>query len=337
MTSRCTAAALVAALASLAPAPAGAVITSQRASGSFETQAGELSLSLGASVGRVEGMASELVFDEVLGRKVKLSELTWDIKGVLMAGVKASAGLGGRVSANLAYWTALSEGNGRMIDRDWMYPEEILARIEPGSGNWTHESRHPDTTLDKGSMLDLNLTVRAWQSGPFSVSGIVGFKKDDWKWSSRGGTATYSVEGFRDTEFEFKDGLGRDLLVIEYEQEYTFPYIGLGAGWSGESFSVDGRLLASTLVTASDTDNHVLRETIFKGDFSGGTVFGAGVGAAWRFSPRWIATAALDYQAISEITGDVAMRTAEGTVVFSDGGGIAQDSLLLSLGAGFAF
>jgi plasminogen activator len=224
-----------------------------------------------------------------------------------------------------------------MVDRDWLFSDAIVAGLigvdDIGDDDWTHESKHPDTTLEKGSMLDLNLAGDFWQAGSFTVSGILGYKTDSWKWSARGGTYTYSVNAFRDTLGVFPD----DQEVIAYEQEYKIPYLGIGAAWSGETFAVDGRLLLSNWVSATDTDDHVLRSTIFEGDFSDGTFVGVGVGAVWNFAPRWFATAALDYQSISEMTGDVTMRSPQGTAVFKDGGGVAQDSLLLSLGAGLAF
>jgi outer membrane protease len=331
--SRCTAVALAVALAAFAPATAGAAVTSQGSAGSISTQAGGLSFSLGASVGQVEGTAKELVFDNSVVKKFKLSELTWDITEVVMAGVQGSLGFGERFHANLGYWTALNKGNGGMVDRDWLYSPAGMAQIEPDADNWTHESKHPNTHLEKGSMLDLNLTGQIWQAGPFSVSGIAGYKIDDWKWSARGGTFVYSVDTFRDTVGSFPD----NQKVIVYEQEYNIPYLGIGAGWSGATFAVDGRLLLSNWVSATDTDNHVLRSTIFEGDFSDGTFVGVGVSATWNFAPRWFATAALDYQSISEITGDVTMRSPQGDAVFRNGGGIAEDSTLLSLGAGFAF
>ena len=175
----------------------------------------------------VEGTATELAFDYPNGRKFKLSELTWDFKNVVMAGVHGSVGIGRRFRLDLGVRSALTAGSGMMVDRDWDYPDSVSASLEPNDSNWTDESRHPDTSLDQGTILDLNLSVLALQTGPFSLRGIVGYKNDTWKWSARGGTYIYSTEyyGSRDATGSFPAGVE----VISYEQRYSIPYFGVGA------------------------------------------------------------------------------------------------------------
>jgi outer membrane protease len=301
--------------------------------GSLTAAAGGVSFSLGASVGQVAGTASELVFDYPLGSKAKISELTWDIKDVTVAGVQASAGFGGRFRVNLGFWSALNEGSGEMVDRDWLYSDEYSAALVPGDGNWTHESRHPDTSVDEGTMVDLNLTVLALQTGSFSLLGIAGYKSDTWDWSARGGTYVYSDESFRDTVGSFPSGQE----VIRYEQKYSIPYLGIGVNWTWPVFRVDGHLLLSTLVSATDSDYHVLRDTLFEGDFSGGTYVGLGLNAAWTFAPHWFATIDVEYQSVSEMTGNVTIATPEGLFYEEDGGGLAMDATMITLGAGYRF
>ena len=80
---------------------------------------------------------------------------------------------------------------------------------------------------------------------------------------------------------------------------------------------METHLLVQRLVSASDTDYHVLRDMIFEGDFSGGTYIGLGFearsGRSRRAGPR---RSALEYQSIPEITGDVTISGAEGTASF---------------------
>ena len=326
---------LAAALVAFVPAPARAMhATGQPGSGSLQTTAGGFSFSLGSSVGLVEGTASELVYYYPNGRKFKLSELTWDLKDVVMAGVHGSVGYSRWLRLNLGVWSALNEGNGMMVDRDWAYaPTASAAFLEPNDQNWTHESRHPDTSLDKGTIVDVNLSVLALPAGPFSLRGIVGFKSDTWNWSSRGGTYVYSVEGFRDTTGAFPAGQ----QVITYEQQYSIPYIGVGASWAWPAFQLESHLLYSPLVSASDSDYHVLRGVLFEGDFSGGTYVGLGLNATWAFARHWSATLGVEYQSISEITGDVTVSGEEGFGKFPGGGGVAMSAASFSLGAGYRF
>jgi plasminogen activator len=330
--------ALAAAVVAFAPASARAMhAAGQPGPGSLLTTAGGFSFSLGTSVGLVEGTASELAFyyPPPYGDKFKLSELTWDLKDVVMAGVHGSVGYGRWLRFNLGVWSALTEGNGMMVDRDWIYPDSVSAWLEPNDQNWTHESRHPDTSLDAGTIVDVNLSVLALPAGPFSLRGIVGYKNDTWNWSARGGTYIYSTEypGSRDRTGSFPDGAE----VITYEQQYSIPYIGVGADWAWPAFRLESHLLFSPAVSASDSDYHALRGVLFEGDFSGGTYLGLGLNATWAFARHWWATLGVEYQSISEITGDITISGEEGYGRFGDSGGIAMSAMVASLGAGFRF
>jgi outer membrane protease len=323
-----------AALAALAPAPAHAMhATGQPGPGSLQTTTGGFSFSLGTSVGLVEGTASELVYYYPNGRKFKLSELTWDLKDVVMAGLHGSMGIGRRFRLNLGVWSALTEGDGMMVDRDWAYAPGVAAFLEPNDQNWTHESQHPDTSLDKGMIVDTNANIMALQAGPFSFHGILGLKYDTWKWSARGGTYVYSSEGFRDTAGSFPAGA----QVITYEQQYLIPYAGLRVSGTWPAFQLESHLLYSPLVSASDSDYHVLRGVLFEGDFSGGTYVGLGLNATWAFARHWSATLGAEYQSISEITGDITISGEEGYGSFGDAAGIAMNAMLFSLGVGYRF
>ena len=326
--------ALAAALVASAPAPAHAMhATGQPGSGSLQTTGAGVSFSLGASVGVVEGTASELAFYYPYGKKFKLSELTWDLKDVVMGGLHGSMGIGRRFRFNLGVWSALTEGNGMMIDRDWNYPDSVSVFLEPNDSNWTHESQHTDTTLDSGIIFDTNANVMALQAGPFSLHGIFGFKFDDWKWSARGGTYVYSSEGFRDTTGSFPAGE----KVITYEQQYLIPYLGVGANLTWPAILIESHLLYGPAVSAKDSDYHVLRGLLFEGDFTGGTYVGVGLNATWALGRHWSATLGVEYQSISEITGDVTISGEEVSGVFPGGGGIAMSATSYSLGAGYRF
>jgi plasminogen activator len=326
--------ALAAFLAVFAPAPARAMHTAgQPGAGSLQTAADGFSFSLDASVGLVEGTASEIVYYYPDGRKLKLSELTWDLKDVVMAGVHGSVGYSRWLRLNLGVWSALTEGDGTMVDRDWNYPESASASLQPNDSNWTHESRHPDTSLDSGTVVDLNLSVLALPAGPFSLRGIVGYKNDTWKWSARGGTYVYSSASFRDTTGAFPNGW----QVISYEQKYSIPYIGVAASWVWPAFQLESHLLYSPVVSVKDSDYHNLRGVLFESDFSGGTYVGLGLNAAWAFARHWLATLGVEYQSVSEITGDFTISGEEGYGFFPGGSGVAMSAMLVSLGAGYRF
>jgi outer membrane protease len=328
--------ALAAALVALAPDPVQAIHTAgQPEPGSLKMTGEGVAFSFGASAVLVEGSATELAIFYPNGRKFKLSELAWDLKDVVMAGVHGSVGVGRRFRANFGVWSALTEGDGTMVDRDWNYPDSQSALLEPNDRNWTDESRHPDTSVVKGTILDLNLNVLALQAGPFSFRGIVGYKNDTWGWTARGGTYVYSQEfpGSRDAVGTFPEGQE----VITYRQQYSIPYVGVGASWGKRAVQLESHVLYSPLVTARDTDYHVLRGVLFEGDFNGGTYLGLGLSASWAFTPQWSAALGVEYQSIPEINGDVRISGDEAGGFFAGGGGIAMSATSVTLGAGYRF
>jgi plasminogen activator len=261
--------ALVLAVAgALVPAAAGAfqAAPAPGSPGALRVGSGAVTFALDASVGLLEGTARELVFDYPLGTKFKVSELTWDLKDVAMAGLTASAGFGPRVRLNASVWSALNDGSGSMRDRDWLYTSYFEAGlISPdniGEAAWTDESRHPDTSVDTARAFDVNVCVSALQSGSFSLSGIAGWKWQKYRWSARGGTATYTpmldastadLAHFREFSYEFTPGVE----VVAYEQTFSIPYLGLSAAWAGPALRLEGHVLLSALVSAEIGRAHV--------------------------------------------------------------------------------
>lgn len=330
----------VALLGAAAVAAPGWAQTSGMPPGSTQTQAGNVTFSLGASIGQVGGTAYERVYAPQY-RDFKVSELKWDISNVAVAGVQGQVGFAGGVASrfrfNLGYWAAVSEGDGEMVDRDW------LLRDTQSDDDWTHESRHPDTTVDSGSVLDLNLDFKAFSRGSFSLSGIVGYRRDEWEWSSRGGSYVYSFDRnddgyYSSDEFRaYQGNFPEGQLVIEYTQEYAMPYLGLGLEWAWRVFQLQGHLLYSPLVSAEDHDYHALRGITFDGDFSDGDWFGVDASAKWFFTPRWFASVTVAYEKFDEIIGSVTEISPEGRYVYGDSGGTELETVMLLLGVGFRF
>ena len=317
------------------PAPA----RSQTANPTIEAtqvQAGAFTFSIDATIGQVGGTAYERVYDQ----GYKLSELEWDLEGIAMGGVQGTAGFG-RFRVSLGYWGALNEGDGDMVDRDWL----VL-----GTDDWSDESRHDNTDLDSGSIFDVNLNVRAFTWGTFSLSGILGYRHDEWKWSARGGDYTYTWDRnddgyitrdeWRTYRGNFENDYYDDVLVIKYRQEYDVPYLGVGCEGTLGPVQLRGHLLYSTWVSGEDHDYHALRDMTFDGDFEDGDWLGAGASASWFFMPRWYATLGVEYQKFDEIRGDLTVEGEElptGAVTFSDSGSVEMETVMLLFGVGVKF
>ena len=121
--------------------------------------AGALTFSVEGSAGALAGTAYERVYEYSGGEQYKISQLDWEIERVAVAGFQAGIDFGGRFSANFGFWTAVDEGSGSMVDRDWIYappwpPGTALPRPwSVSDGDWTHESRHPQTDLEEASII----------------------------------------------------------------------------------------------------------------------------------------------------------------------------------------
>jgi outer membrane protease len=281
-----------------------------------------------ASAGLLNGTAYERVYEYSPGYRYKLSELIWDLKNVAMVGGVASVKFYDMVQLNFGGWFPANRGSGGMDDYDWM----TLRTSE-----WTDWSTS-DVDVERAYVVDVNASVQVFEIQGLVLRGILGYKRDDWKWKDFGGSYIYSSNpddprGFRDVRGDF----GRETGII-YQQTYDIPYLGAGAGFVHGGFSADAYIRYSPLVQATDVDDHLMRDIHFEGTFRNGDYVGLGARAAYSFAFGLFLIGAVDYQAISEIIGDVDIRTGEGyTTTEKDGGSVEMNATQLSLAAGYRF
>jgi outer membrane protease len=198
--------------------------------------------SLTISLDRVNGKADEIVHD---GAK-KLSHLEWDIKNLKMLSLGLNSQFFDGFGARIKLSTAINQGDGRMIDYDWV-GNNFDGNID--HNNWTHRSIS-DVKIQKAQQFDIAGTYSFYKD---ELKFNFGYKHDHFKWSDRGGSYIYSEFGFRDDVGNFDDERG-----ITYEQIFQTPYIGLE--YQKELF--DKNIYAnifgnySNLVYARGTDIH---------------------------------------------------------------------------------
>ncbi len=239
------------------------------------------------SLGLLNGEASELVYDTSDGSKV--SELKWQLNNVPMLGIGGSIIPFPWLTVNADVWFNLSSDNSEMDDYDWLIS---------GMG-WSDWSHHDDTSIDHATMIDINAEIPVLKRNKTTVYGIVGYKRDKFEWSARGGTFVYSVYGFRDYTGSFQDGVE----VISYEQTYNTPYIGIGFTANLTPITLSGRLIGSTLVDVDDQDHHKLRNLIFDDDFETGNMIGVDLSATYDYTSRLHFIAGFHYQEYGEVKG----------------------------------
>jgi len=287
------------------------------------------------SLGLANGEAKEHVYDYdgPGGARRQLSRLDWDIKNVVMGGgslsVRPFSGQNPfleRFTVNGGMWIALTEGSGEMDDYDW---------LDTGSADWTHYSLS-DVDVTEGYRLDLNLAFDVWANPSFAVRAMAGYKQDGWSWEDSGDYLLYPEYGYIP---QYLDGEN----MINYEQEFRMPYLGATVDWTWEALTVSGYLTWSPIVEATDWDEHVARDLHYKDTFKDGDMLGLGIEARYDLTQMgfsgWFLTAALEYQKIDRIVGDMQMVdivTGE-SGGYTDVAGIENETLMISVGGGLRF
>jgi len=262
------------------------------------------------------GEAREIVFDG----SHQLSELIWDISGLALAGGSASVAIGDNIQLNAALWLAINEGNGSMVDYDWMAPGE----------DWTHFS-DGDVEINSAHVFDLNGTYTFYRSGSMECYGILGYKQLFWDWSEYGRTYIYSEYGWRDSR-----GSSGGVNGIDYEQTFDVPYAGLGLRIAfGRAYgSLYG--LYSPIAQAEDKDHHILRGLHVTETFENIDYVGFGGEVVYNFSDSVFMSIALDGHAIPEVRGDMEITDGTSTSFNPDSAGIENTAVSFAVAVGMA-
>ena len=312
---------------------------------------GGVGFSLGTSTSFLNGTAHERVFEYVErgaglpAARLKLSELEWDLKSLFFQSFQGTFMVMSRFRLNGEVWIAFNEGNGGMVDRDWLFTDTFLDQWANNQGlindeNWTDQSIHDNVPVESASMADINIEVRALSFGGVSLSGMAGYKRSYWEWLASGGTYIYSSsyatspDPPRDLAGTFPDNESG----IGYNQTYNIPYIGARLEAVTGIFHLSAYGEWSFWVRAEDEDLHYQRAgdgIVFSGEFSDGEYFGGGVAGTVNFETgRQLFSVALavDYQHVSEIFGDMSLYyRQEGYFFSADQYADLQDSASVEL------
>lgn len=244
-------------------------------------------MTLRGSVSYIQGQSREYVYDSQTGSKI--SQLDWDLDDIVMVGGTVSVGLANRLELKLDGRTAVSEGHGDMVDRDW-YPE-----ISPDWSDWSKSSAR----LDHGHVLDISLGLPLEIFDGIVVTPLAGFKFDNWKWSDRGGEYIYSRDGWRNETGKFPDETG-----IIYEQWFYAPYIGLKLAVTRKGFFANVYGKGALWAWSDAEDQHLSRALEFDDHVENQVYIGAGLELGYTVADRFHLIVAYDYQRFTTEKGD---------------------------------
>ncbi|MEE4135700.1 MAG: omptin family outer membrane protease, partial [Desulforhopalus sp.] len=245
-----------------------AVASGESAEASSAKPASLVQFTLSAGAGYLSGESTELVYWPWENNH-KASELTWKTDALFMVGLGGILQIGNRFAVNFDGWFKATDGEGSMDDYDWQVP----------GLDWTDWSRHEETDVTNGSIIDLNANYSFFRSQNVVFKVIAGLKRDEFGWEARGGDFVYSIGGFRNFGGSFADGLP----VISYEQTMTSLYAGLGLCLAYEKFQVDARVIYSPLVDGETVDNHYLRNLVVTNNFEDGEMLAFDIAGTYWF------------------------------------------------------
>ncbi len=277
------------------------------------------------SLGLANGQSGEYVYNPRSGRKV--SDLQWGIDSVYMLGLGGSVSPLSWLKVNADVWFKLNDGSGKMDDYDFMIPNYQYT-------DWSHHN----VDLTTGLLFDINAEITFYRWAGSKFFGIAGFKHDDWEWEAKGGNYIYSTYSLYDTVGNFPD----DTKVITYEQKFNTPYIGIGfsSNLNPTPITFSGRLIASTLVSAEDKDQHHLRDIVFEEKFDSGRMVGFDLGGAYNFTKNFSLMLAYHYQKYDEMKGETTqtdLTTGKITKYTGEVAGIDNDLSIVSFSAIVSF
>ena len=278
---------------------------------------------------RLSGEAHEYLYWPNVGGH-KASELIWKIDNIFMHGAGFSVKPVNWLAINTDGWFNIFKGIGTMDDYDWRVP---------GRG-WTDWSHHKKTDVTRGSIMDINIELIAFDAGSISFSGLFGFKRDNWEWKAYGGSYIYSDNRrpdifFRDDIFSLSD----KILSITYEQTFNVPYVGINMNQNFNNCALKARLITSPFVYGEAVDHHHLRNFVTYANFSGESIIILDIAMAYKLTEPLVLQMALNHTKYAPIKTDLAWHDQDKNTVeiLKDYAGAELETTMFSCSFVFSF
>ncbi|WP_320007120.1 omptin family outer membrane protease [Maridesulfovibrio sp.] len=281
--------------------------------------------SLSVEVGLLNGVARELVYIE--GKGQKISELQWDLDNVMIAGVKGSFDFTDWLRFNGGFWTNFTTGdNGKVEDTDWPTPYDPRG--------WDSYSIS-NVKVKRVLITDANLEADLLKFKYLTISGMVGFKFDNYKWQDHSGSYVYSWSGFRADKGSFAEhesGLG-------YEQWFYTPYLGVQTESDFGDFKFKAYVKGTIYAWGEDEDYHYSRDLRFNEDIYNIKFLGAGISTSYSITEHIFSTLSFDYQKYYRQVGhtQITDRITEESSESSNSAGLDNETWNIGLELGFNF
>lgn len=250
-------------------------------------------LLLGASIGVLQGTSEEIVYQNRSSRN-RLSELLWDLKPLVYAGIDINYHWGKPENTwGIFADTSLKFGfpgeTGILEDRDWIMPDypEFL----------THYSVH-DNKTENAVLFDASVGASFQIFSRFLLKTYIAYDFMYFSWRAKGGSLLYPNS-------DGGHGYLKPISVIAYKQ--TWNIISPGVAFYGEFnryFSGEIAFKISPLIWCNSEDNHILRDLIITDKLDIGLFIEPSL--LFSFTPKDFFTLSLSvlYRNISYVRGD---------------------------------
>jgi len=252
------------------------------------------------SVAHLTGEAREYVYRPSWNGE-KISELIWELENVYMVGLGFSVQPFKRLTFNIDGWINISEGTGEMDDYDWTIRH----------ADWSHWSHSSQVEVDKGRIFDISAEIILIEPKPVTLSAIIGYKIDNWKWKDYGdGFFIYTTDSFRDTTGH----IAGNSLGITYEQTYKTPYLGIGFKGDFSSLELEMKLIGSPFVRMEAVDHHHITRAIYYDSFKNGDMIALDIKGLYRIADHYAIQLGYAHQKYFKMLGDSTSYYSDGTI-----------------------
>ena len=252
------------------------------------------------------------VYEYVFDGGQKISELDWDVKPLICAGLNVSAYYD-NFSLLGNYSQAVNEKTGKIEDFDW-----------DANGVFTNYSSH-DETQNGSVFYNLAFGYSLPLKDFFSIGMFAGWRYADLQFSAQNGYLEYPPGSARQIVY----GTG-----IIYEQKYSIPYLGIKMSIIFPFFEILGILNYSRWGSCEDKDSHIKRGLDFYDSIKDFEYFNAGCSINVPISERLKANAGINANYIPMSKGSsyvIDVATGTRTVSIADTSGIEMRMLDLQV------
>ncbi len=211
------------------------------------------------------------------------SELEFPLDSTMLS-IRFGAEFNDKVIISGALKKALTDPDDNFIDRDW------ITAGNPGRLDVYSESRVEDYSA---TIIDIDAAYKFLRRQDFWLAAGGGYLHQDFSFDNQL-IRQYSPSGLPGFDYNGDGEVG-----LTYDINYKIPYLMLKAGSGGNGpWSFSGKLAYAPVIDVDDTDHHIYRNKMNKGDLEGEALM-LSVGTRYDFSPRFFAAAGLDYTYIT--------------------------------------